>query len=127
MGRASKYMSDREVQAIARLRDALSALVDRLGIAFVVLIAIVWTIKLLATAKTQDDFIREVLFGESTGGRSLAIFFAGMVVTATFGLDSMIRQRVRDNADYKRILEENRRWQERAIRAEHGHVDEGLR
>lgn len=124
MGLASKHISDGELQAIARLRDALSALVDRLGIAFVVLIAIVWAVKLLANTKTQDDFIREVLFGETTGGRSLAIFFAAMIVTATFGLDSIARQNLRDGADYKRIVEEKRRWQERAIRAECDHIDE---
>lgn len=123
MGRTSKLVSDREVHAATRLVDALSNLVDRVGIAFVVPVAIVWTVKSLGNAETQDEFIREVLFGEVTGGRSLAIFFACMIVMALFGLDSVIRRRLRQGGEFTRTLKENERWQVRVLRLEHSHTD----
>lgn len=108
---------------MTRVVDSLSDLVDRLGIAFVVPIGIVLTVKSLGNAKTQDEFIREVLFGELTGGRSLAIFFACMIVMSLFGLDSAIRRRLRYGGEFKRMLKENERWQTRALRLEHRKTD----
>jgi hypothetical protein len=125
MARASKRVDDRETRTLVRAVDAFSSLLDRFGVALVLLVMIVWTVKWLGNAKTQDDFIREVLFGEITGGRSLAIFFACMIVSAILGLDGVIRQRLTRSVELTRIAQERDRWRrEWAQRAVGGHTDE---
>lgn len=116
-------LSDQETRALKQFGEALSELVDRFGIAFVALIVMVSTVRLMGSAKTQDDFIRELLFGEVTGGRSLAIFFVCMVITTTLGLDGVRRERLADGVEFRRIVDEKHLWEERALRAERSQTD----
>lgn len=124
MAKSSRSLNNQEVRLLVRATSVIAALVDRFGVAFVVLLLIVATVKWLGNGKTQDDFLRELLFGEITGGRSLGVFLAGLVLLALFGVDSIVRARLMESAEMRRLAQEKSRWQERALQTKLSHTDE---
>ena len=73
---------------------------------------------------TQNDFIRELLFSEITGNRSLAIFFGFLILLAAFGVDTAVRGKLTESKEMKRLAQEKSMWQERALGTQLSHTDD---
>jgi hypothetical protein len=88
-----RVKSAREIDPLVRALAALTALAERLGLAFAVLIVLLSAVWALGSAQTRDDFVRELLFGSITHTRYLSFFFGALLVIAIFGLDTRRRSR----------------------------------
>ena len=78
--------------------------------------------KVDGSAQTQDDFIRDLFVWSVTGGRTLAIFFGLLILLSVFGVDTVIRAKLTESAEMKRLADEKSRWQERALGTELSHT-----
>ena len=96
--------------------------VDRFGLAFSVMLLLLFAVKWLGSTQTQDDFVRELLFGQITGRRTLALFFGALVLLAVFGVDTAVRAKLTEKAEMKRLADEKSRWQERALDTDLSHT-----
>lgn len=123
LGSKDRFTSS-EVRLWVRAVTSLVSFVDRFGIAFTVLLLAIIAVKWMGSEATQDDFIRELLFGEITGNRSLAIFFGILIVFAAFGVDTAIRTRLTEGEEMKRLAREKSMWQERALGTKLSHTDD---
>lgn len=121
---AEERYTPAEVRAWVRALTSVMSLVDRFGIAFTVLVLQILAVKWLGSQKTQDDFLRDLLFGEITKGRSLAIFYVILIVLAMFGVDTIVRARLSESREMKRLAKEKTEWQERALGTKLSHTDE---
>jgi hypothetical protein len=104
---------------------AVMSLADRLGIAFTVMIVLIGAVYVLGDDTTENDFIRELLFGEITGTRTLAVFMVSLAVVAVFGADTFIKAKLAERAEMKRISDEKSYWQEKALGTDLSHTGEG--
>jgi hypothetical protein len=111
-----------EVRLWVKTIAAFMSFLDRFGLAFSVMLLLLVAVKWMGTAQTQDDFIRELLFGQTTGGRTLAIFFIILILLSVFGIDTLVRAKLTESAEMKRLAEEKSRWQERALGTELSHT-----
>ena len=121
---ATNPLNSSEIRVLVRATSIIASLVDRFGIAFVVLLLLLLAVKWMGSDQTQDDFIRELLFGEVTKGRSLAVFFVSLVLISLFGVDSIVRAKLTESKEMKRLAAEKTLWQERALQTELSHTDE---
>lgn len=119
-----QQFSGGEIRAWVKAITSVMSMVDRFGIAFTVLVLQIVAVKWLGTEKTQDDFLRELLFGEITQGRSLAIYFGLLILVAMFGIDTIARARFTESREIKRLAKEKSEWQERALRTSLSHTKE---
>jgi hypothetical protein len=124
MARKKDPLNSEEVRWLVRCMSLVASFFDRFGIALTVLLLLLLTVKWMGSAKTQDDFVRELLFGQITGGRSLAIFFAVLIAISILGIDTIVRARLTESAEMKRVTAEKTKWQERALQSELSHTDE---
>ena len=86
--------SPRDVDPLVRALAALTALAERLGLAFAVFIVLLSAVWALGSSRTRDDFVRELLFGSITHTRYLSFFFGALLIVAIFGFDTRRRSRM---------------------------------
>lgn len=112
---SKKEKSPEELGAWLRIVTAITRFVDRFGMAVGMIVLLLFTVWFMGSDKTQDDFVRELLFGEVTKTRHLAMFFVALVAISLFGLDGIIRARLLDSREVKRLAAERDKWQARAL------------
>lgn len=116
--------SPSEIRIWLRCLGTLTSFIDRFGLAFTVMLLLLIAVKWMGSEGTQDDFVRELLFGSITGGRSLAIFFVSLILLALFGVDTIVKARLSESAEMKRLAAEKTMWQERALKTNLSHTGE---
>lgn len=110
------------VQAAAKLVWVVAYSFDRVGIPMTLLLISLGSIWLLGNEKTQDEFVRELLFAEKTRGLVTA-YFVFLVTCCLFGGVFNWRKLHREDGDeMKRIGAEKSRLQERLIGQELHHT-----
>jgi hypothetical protein len=100
---------------LAAAGPALSALgrfIDKFGVSFFVFVLMLITVWALGTAKTRDDFLREILFSEVTQTHYLQWFVVALIVDAIVGVRLMKWWFSREKAEIKRLAQEKARLQE---------------
>jgi len=99
--------------------------VDKFGMPaalFMICLTAVWV---LGDAKTQNDFIREVLFADVTHTRYVQGFFGALVALAIGASAIGIRKKRAESSELKRIAAEKTRLQQKLIEAELSHTHGG--
>ena len=104
--------------------NALTKVADRFGVAFAVFIILLLAVRWMGSGETQDDFIRELLFGSVTGTRFITLFFVAILVVAIFGLDTRRRDYRTESDEMKRLSDEKTHWQEVALGRPLSHTTE---
>jgi hypothetical protein len=90
--------------------------VDKLGVPMAVLILVLFAIRWMGSADTQDKFIQEVLFGSVTHTRHLSVFFASLIVLILISAVFTRRKKSSDeSSEMKRIAKEKSELQERLL------------
>lgn len=115
--------SDAELRVWVQLCGAIGRIADKFGVAFAVMVVFLATVWWMGSEQTQDDFIRELLFGSVTGTRALAWFLVALAVIAIFGLDTKFRSLRTERREMKRLAAERDRWQELALNRPLSHTD----
>lgn len=111
----------RTMRAVAWV-NLFTHVVDRFGVAFGVLILCLLTIWLFGSEKTQDDFIREMLFGTVTGSPATRLFFVALILLALVSSSALFRRWSREGTEMKRLADEKSRLQEKLIGSELSHT-----
>ena len=114
--------SPAEVRLWVKAIATFMSFVDRFGLAFSVMLLLLFAVKWMGSTQTQDDFVRDLLFGQITGGRSLALFFGVLVLLTVFGIDTAVRAKLTETTEMKRLADEKSRWQERALGTDLSHT-----
>lgn len=99
--------------------------VDRFGVPFGLLLLCLATIWVFGDDKTQNDFIREMLFGEVTGKPAARLFFLALLALSLVSSSALFRRLSREPAEMKRLADEKARLQERLIGSELSHTQKG--
>src|SRR5690349_11374709 len=87
---------------------------DTFGVPMTVLFGIFLIVYKFGSAKTQDDFIREILFRGVTQTPWLQIFFVGLISVAIYlGVKARRRGRVLEGREMQRLADEKTRLQEK--------------
>jgi hypothetical protein len=92
-----------------------AGIADRFGVPFAMLGLLVGLVKFLGSEKTQDDFVRELLFGAVNKRPILTIVVAAIVLDAVVGFSSWVRHRRAESKEMKRLADEKGRLQEALI------------
>ena len=110
-----RFFSREDATHAIRAFAALANFAERCGVAFAVLVVLLFTIWLMGSTETRDDFIRELLFGSITNTRYLSLFVAVLIVIAVLGGLTARRAKVTESDEMKRLADERTAWQERAL------------
>jgi hypothetical protein len=70
---------------LAATFGAFGRLADRIGISFTMLLVMLFTIWKMGSERTQDDFIRELLFADVTHTRYLSVFVGMLLLIIVLG------------------------------------------
>lgn len=102
----------------------LERAIDKLGIPLVLFVICLGVIKTFGSAKTQDDFVREMLFGDITHGPWIRLFFFGLIILCLLWSRITKRRASRESPEMKRIADEKSRLQEELIGKKLSHTQE---
>ena len=110
--------------AIASLAAAAVVVALSSKLAVIVLGLLFGAVWFMGTEETQDDFVRELLFGEITQTRYLSCFVILLTVIALLRWDSRSRARKTESDETKRLSDERSKWQERALGTDLEHTSD---
>lgn len=112
------------VQLLLSLSLAVGQLANRFGTSFIILLILIGMVWTFGSDETQDDFIRELLFGELNRFPVLTTFVIGLTVDFVLGLSVRQRARKGESREFKRIAAEKTRLQEKLLGPLHHTEDE---
>jgi chromate transport protein ChrA len=123
-GKGPKEVPPEQLRFWVQVVSALAKIADQFGISFAVIVILLASVWQMGDAETQNDFIRELLFGSVTNTRQLTTFFVVLVVISVFGLDTKVRAYRTESAEMKRLADEKTQWQERALGQSLSHTED---
>lgn len=104
----------------------LTVFTERFGVPFGLLMVCLGAVWCFGDAKTHNDFIRELLFGEITHRPTVGLIFLGLILIILVGnAAALFRRASREPKEVKRIADEKARLQEKLIGTELSHTQKG--
>jgi hypothetical protein len=94
------------------LLSAIGRFADKFGASFTILVILFIAVWFMGTAKTKDDFLREILFADVTHGHWVQAFFILLAFDAVFGVTLARAWLSRERRELTRCAEEKAKLQE---------------
>lgn len=107
---------DRALTAAGRVGSVFGKVADKVGVPGAMLVLVLLAVWLLGDDKTQNDFVREALFGDITKTRYLGAFLGILIALSVLG--TLLKRKIRlgESAELRRVKMERDFLQEMVLK-----------
>ena len=113
------------VQAFTLFALIFNQVAERFGVTAAIFCLLLGAVRLFGDAKTQNDFMREVLFADVTHTRYVQVFFGALVALMACGALLRKKSITDESKEMKRLAAEKGALQQKLIGSTLSHTDGG--